>query len=186
MKEATIKRLAPIVASAAALAYTLLPRSLFGYTATQWNPLRRWLLPTLDSLKSEGGNGYAMYALDAGEHAAIVNNPVREVSKAFALADYTRMPLSALKKNHTGDIIEAASWSKRDSLFAERQTHAMLFDLGDGRTAVYAHTEYNAYNPKVAYKHYRGKGQNYDDGVHRATKVLRAEPQIDVLWSADV
>lgn len=169
-----LKRLAPIVAFASALLYLALPHHLFGYEASRWNVLRRTVFPALDGLKRQYTDGYAMYPLSEHEVAGTVDASVRDVGIKLDKAGYTRMPLSALKRDHTNTLVERASWSKRDSLFAPWQTHIMLFEQPDGRTRVYAHYERNAYSPQFAYEHYRGIGMDFEKGKRIAREDLAA------------
>lgn len=170
MSERAYKTLAPLVALTCALFYTLLPSHWFGLRASRWNVLRRSILPALDSHKRDHG-GYAKYPLDEAEHVGDLPVSVEAIGEHLADAGYTRMPLSALKLDHTGEYLEAASWSHRESLFAPHQTHVMLFDT-DEETRVYAHHEYNAYSPQYAYEHYRGIGMDYEKGKTNARAVL--------------
>jgi|AntDeeMetagen285_2_1112576.scaffolds.fasta_scaffold11350_1 hypothetical protein len=169
----TLRTLAPLVAFLAAVAFLVLPRRLFGRRASEWNVLRRRVFPILDSLKRDHTDGYAMYSLDKAELVAEVDASVEAVGAQLAREGYTRMPLSALKRDHTADLIEAASWSTRESLFAPDQTHVMLFETDEG-TRVYAHHERNAYAPRYAYEHYRGIGQDFEKGKRLARADLGA------------
>lgn len=166
-----LRTLAPLIALVSALAYLLLPHQWFGYEASRWNVLRRRVFPTFDQLKRDHTDGYAMYSLPESEYAGTVDASVRDVGIKLDRAGYTRMPLSALKRDHTGDLVERASWSKRESLFAPDQVHVMLFDTGD-HTRVYAHHERNAYSPRYAYEHYTGIGLDAQRGIEEVRRDL--------------
>jgi len=157
--------LAAVVAAVALLAYYYAPGWVFGADARFWNPIRRLLVPVVDQLLDEHGGDldYASYELDNSEHAARVEADVVAVGDALADAGYKRMPLAALKTLPDGRV-EAASWARRPSLLARRQTHVIVFEADNG-VDIYAHGEPNAINPLTAWKHYRGRGYDPAAGV---------------------
>ena len=170
--------LAAVVAAVALLAYYYAPGWVFGADARLWNPIRRLLVPVVDQLLDEHGGDldYASYELDNSEHAARVEADVVAVGDALADAGYKRMPLAALKTLPDGRV-EAASWARRSSLLARRQTHVILFEADNG-VDIYAHEEPNALNPLTAWRHYRGVG--YDPAAGVAT--VRAWLVMSDLW----
>ena len=157
--------LAAVVAAVGLIAYYYAPSWLFGPEARFWNPIRRVLVPIIDRWLADtaGDLDYAAYELDQSEHAGRVEADVVAVGDALADAGYKRMPLAALKTLPDGRV-EAASWARRSSLLARRQTHVILFEA-DGATDIYAHEEPNATNPLTAWKHYRGVGYDPAAGV---------------------
>lgn len=169
-RELPLRVLAPLVALVAALVRVALPSAAYE-TAADWNPLRRLVLPPLDRLKRGHGLGYAAYTIDGAEHAGYVEQSPTEVGEALAANGYTRMPLAALKRTADGRL-EVASWAHRRALFAEEQTHVMLFEAPDGGTDVYAHQEANALAPQVAYEHYRGIGLDPTEGKYQVRRAF--------------
>ena len=172
MKELLLKIFAPLVAILSTTLKMAIPKRLLGYEGWHWNPIRRFLLPPLDRLKRDNGLGYSAYKLDEAEYAGKTSLSPREVGIIIAESGGTRMPLSALKRDPDGDRIEKASWAVRESVDAEYQLHIMLFEREDGGTDVYAHYEKNAYNPNVAYEHYRGVGMDYAKGVEKTRQMI--------------
>jgi len=81
------------------------------------------------------------------------------------------MPLSAWKTLPDGRT-EAGSWARRESLFADRQLHVMLFRTGDGATDVYAHDEYNAFHPAHATKHYHAVEYRPQTGCQQLQELI--------------
>jgi|AntDeeMetagen134_2_1112570.scaffolds.fasta_scaffold16246_1 hypothetical protein len=162
---------APIVAAAGMILwYGYAPRWAKGPRATWWNPLRRLFLPALNRLARRRGFGYASYALSEEEFVETVDASISEVEATLWEFGFTRMPLSALKETPDGRI-EQGSWAYRDGPLADRQLHVMLFEA-DGGVDLYVHDEYNAFNPQVALKHYRGVDLDPQAGKEQLREIL--------------
>lgn len=163
---------APIVATVGVvLLYGILQPTHRGPTATYWNRGRAALLPGLDRLASRLGVGYAAYELSARECAGRIDAPVETVDELLSSHGFERMPLSAWKTLPDGRS-EAASWAKRESPFADRQLHVMLFRTDDGGTDLYAHDEFNAFHPRHATKHYHGVDYDPEAGCRQLRALL--------------
>lgn len=153
---------APIVAVVAAyLVYYVIGRSSLGADADWWETVRRTTLPQLNRLAARNGLGYAAYTLSWDEYVGRLEIPPERVEVLLEEAGFERMPLAAFKYDPVGRP-EVGSWAYRDGhpLTAARQDHVMLFAVGDGErpmaTDLYAHNEFNAFNPAFAVAHYLG------------------------------
>ena len=164
---------AALVAVVALHAYLRSPAWVFGPQARFWNPLRRVFVPLLDRIAREhladatGGEiDFAAYELANSEYVGRVEASVGAFERELYDAGFKRMPLAALKSLDDGRI-EQGSWARRDGLLADRQVHVMLFEspAGESGIDVFAHEEYNALNPAVAWKHYTGERYDPAAGV---------------------
>lgn len=151
---------APAVAVVALVAlYGFCDATHRGPDATYWNRIRRQYLPDLDRLARRLGLGYAAYELTPEEFAGRMDDSIEEVEALLAANGFERMPLSAWKTLPDGRG-EVGSWARRDDPLAERQLHVMLFRGPDGTTELYAHEEFNPFNPRYASKHYHCIGHD--------------------------
>jgi len=163
---------APLVAAVALIAwYGYADDTVRGPRASWWNGLRRLILPLLDRLAREHTIGYAAYDIPEREFVGRVDASIGELEAELWALGFERMPLSAWKTTEDGRQ-ERGSWAYRDGPLAERQLHVMLFDGVDGGVDVYAHDEYNAMNPRVALKHYRGTDLNAEAGRRQFKGIL--------------
>lgn len=148
---------AVVVAIAGAYLMVRLGPKYYGPDADFWELVRRAILPQLNRLARRNGWGYAAYRLTDAEYLGDVGETPDEFEHRLASLGARRMPLAAFKYAPDGRP-EAGSWAYRDWLFATRQVHVITFERDDGGTDVFAHDEYNAYNPLVALLHYEGVG----------------------------
>ncbi|TQQ80913.1 hypothetical protein EGH24_07080 [Halonotius terrestris] len=163
---------APAVAVVALVAlYGFLDSTHRGPDATYWNRVRRQYLPGLDRLARRLGLGYAAYELNAEEFAGRMDESVEDVEALLAANGFERMPLSAWKTLPDGRG-EVGSWARRDSPLAERQLHVMLFRGPDGTTELYAHEEFNPFNPRYASKHYHCIGHDPAAGTEQVAALF--------------
>lgn len=154
---------APLVAIIAVwVLYVRLGRSHLGADDDWWEAIRRLVLPQLNRVARRNGWGYAAYTLTWGEYAGRVHLGEEAFEKNLEALGFERMPLAAFKFDPSGRP-EAGSWAYRDSLFAERQLHVIIFNHGGGAIDIFAHDEYNAFNPATALQHYLGV--DYDPGA---------------------
>lgn len=171
---------APVVALLGLYLYLRLGRAHYGPEADYVEVIRRSVLPQLNRLARRRGWGYTAYRLGRDEFVGYIEDDPEVVEERLHAAGYERMPLAAFKYSPDGRP-EVGSWAWRESLLATRQVHVMLFETGDGEaTEVYAHDEFNAYNPRVALAHYLGLGYVPLGGlaasvVADSPKVVRAE-----------
>ena len=164
---------APLVAAVALIAwYGYADDTVRGPRASWWNGLRRLTLPLLDRLAREHELGYAAYDIPEREFVGTVDASIGELEAELWALGFERMPLSAWKTTEDGRQ-ERGSWAYRDSPLAERQLHVMLFDGVDGGVDVYAHDEFNAFHPRYALKHYRGKDLNAEEGRRQLKKLIQ-------------
>jgi hypothetical protein len=152
-----------------------------------WNAFRRALLSAGDStVRQKTDFALTNAALDE-ELVGRVQLTSSELAHVFEGAGAAQGILSGLKyrppnvnPNKSNQVeFEAGSMvfreSKSDMLpdaLALRQIHVFWFDKGDGTLDVYAHEEYSSLNPLVAWRHYRGVGQDADAGIAKAQAQL--------------
>lgn len=178
---ALVRFSAPLVAAAFLVITSLRARySTRGPSAEFWERLRRRYLPTLDSLARSLDLGYAAYELDPREYAGTLEADPEAAERLLYRNGFRRNPFAAFKTLPDGRR-EYGSWSFRASLLARRQVHVMLFERRDGGTDVYAHAEYSAINPFVAFRHYEGYGYDPTRGQARVHDLLPADA-----WSTTV
>lgn len=164
---------APIVAVGAAfILYVLIGRSNLLADADWWETARRRVLPQLNRFARRNGLGYAAYELSEREFAGRLEIDPEETETVLEALGFARMPLAAFKYAPDGRS-EVGSWAKRDGLFARRQLHVMLFEADDAGTDLYAHDEYNAFNPATAAQHYLGISYDPTAGVERVRTLIR-------------
>jgi len=164
---------APLVAAAGLILwYGYVDDNVRGPRASWWNGIRRLLLPLLDELARRHELGYAAYDLGEEEFVTTVDASIAEVEAELWDIGFERMPLSAFKTTADGRP-ERGSWAHRDGPLAERQLHVMLFDGVDGGVDLYAHDEYNAFHPRYALKHYRGKDLDVKVGERKLREMLQ-------------
>lgn len=163
---------APIVATfGVVVLYGILQPTHRGPTATYWNRGREALLPGLDRLARRLRLGYAAYEVNPREYAGRIDASVETTGELLAAHGFERMPLSAWKTLSDGRS-EAASWARRDGLFADRQLHVMLFRTDEGATDCYVHDEFNAFHPRHATKHYHGVDYDPQEGCRQFRELL--------------
>ena len=176
----TVQLAASLVSLAALLAFVRTlqgprTREWLGPAADFWELVRRLLLPVLDRVARRRlpGDHYAAYELPLREVVGTIDATPEQVEQLLWDAGATRMPLAALKTLRFEDIeaVEVGSWAFRDSLFARRQVHVMLFAM-DGQTVVAAHAEASALNPWTALDHYRGVGLSAEAGAREVRRRL--------------
>lgn len=150
---------APIIAALGLLVYLRLGKRHYGPDADYWEILRRSLLPQLNRLAKRNGWGYAAYTLSEDEHLGRTDEDVEAFEHRLHDLGFKRMPIAAYKYTEDGRG-EIGSWAYRDSLLTTHQTHLILFHRDDDKPGVdvYGHSEYNAYNPMTAHRHYIGTG----------------------------
>lgn len=155
---------APVVAAAFLLLATLRDGlGSAGPAAEYWERLRGRVLPGLDDLARRLDLGYAAYELGPREYAGTLDVEPEAAERLLYRNGFRRNPFAAYKTLPDGRE-EVGSWSYRSSRLARRQVHVMLFDRDGQGTDVYAHSEYSAINPLVAYRHYTGQGYSPPKG----------------------
>lgn len=163
---------APVVAGTFYLLATIRSRvGNNGPLAEYWPRLRAEALPILDDLARWLGLGYAAYELSPREYAGTLDLQPEAAERLLYQHGFRRNPFAAYKTLPDGRT-EVGSWAFRPSLLARRQVHVMLFDRDGPGTDVYAHTEYSAINPLVAYAHYIGRGYSPAKGQARVHDLL--------------
>lgn len=162
---------APIVSLISVTLYSTLDSSHLGIEATHWHRIRQRWLPLVDSIVSRYGIGYTTYELDDQEFVGRVDMPVERVEMLLADKGFERMPLSAWKTLDDGRS-EDGSWCIREHPLAERQLHVILFQSNNGMTDLYAHEEYNPFNPRYATKHYNCIGYDPESGKQKIKEIL--------------
>lgn len=163
---------APIVAAVGAFVlHVIIGRSNLGADADWWEDVRRGVLPQLNRFARRNGLGYAAYDLDEREFAGSLALEPEETELVLQALGFTRMPLAAFKYAPDGRP-EIGSWARRDRLVAKRQLHVMLFEGEEGQTDLYAHDEYNAFNPATSTLHYLGIGYDPAEGVRQLRELI--------------
>lgn len=66
----------------------------------------------------------------------------------------------------------AGSWARRDSLWAARQVHVMLFSLPREGVDIYTYEEVSSINPRLAGAHFTGHSMQVATGVERTRNLL--------------
>lgn len=153
---------APVVAAVAYAAVRRAGRRYFGPDDDWWENVRRDVLVPLNRFSTARGWGRAAYTLSRDEYAGRTTADPERVEDVLSDAGFTRMPLAAFKHDPNGRA-EVGSWAYRKRILSVRQVHVILFEYHGG-TLVYAHREFNAYNPGVALAHYLGIGYDPDAG----------------------
>lgn len=98
-----------------------------------------------------------------GEYAGTLHRSLAETERLLWRYGFRRNPMSRLKIRDGAP--EIGSWVYRESPFADRQLHVMLFPgAGDG-VDIYAHTEPSSVHPLVGNDHFTGQRQNVAAGV---------------------
>lgn len=164
---------APIIAIVAGYAlYFKLGRSNLGADDDWWEGIRRGVLPQLNRFARRRGFGYAAYHLSPAEYAGRLELPAERVERLLEDTGFERMPLAAFKYA-PDDRPEVGSWAFREEgpLIAGRQDHVMLFEA-EGATDLFAHNEFNAFNPFTATLHYLGIDIDVALGVSRVRQRL--------------
>ena len=129
-----------------------------------WEPLRRAVSRALGAVLDQRAGPRP---ITEGEYAGTYRADLAEFERRLWAEGFVRNPFSRLKLRD-GDP-ELASWVARDSPFADRQLHLMLFP-GDDGVDVYAHEELSSVNPLLGPAHFDGADQRVALGVTRVRK----------------
>lgn len=176
--------LAPLVSAfVVTILYHYLGKEYLGADENEfWNKLRRGVLAPLDDTVRKKTSFALTNNPHEGERVGTFDLTSQELAGTLGEGGYLQGVLSGLKTREISGLTdhEAGSMVLRESksslipdALAIHQNHVFWFENDDGTLDVYAHYEYSALNPLVAWKHYRAVGQDYAEGVKRAEKVLR-------------
>lgn len=105
-----------------------------------------------------------------GEYVGRYEGSVSDLEALLWQRGFRRNPL-ARPKTRNG-VPEAGSWAKRNSPWAARQVHVMLFSLPQEGVDIYAHEEVSSVNPRLAAAHFTGHSMQVATGVERMRKLL--------------
>lgn len=132
-----------------------------GHRQSFWVPLRRHAWPVVDCLLAPWG-GYATGTTRPESYVGTVQVDTDRFERLLHYElDFIRNPIAAFKQRTSG-APSGGSWVWRESLFAHRQLHVVLFPVDDG-TAVYAHWEYSWLRHPI--RHYRIEELDASGGV---------------------
>ena len=151
------------------LTYGVPTRCNVGPEGRWWETVRRHL-STAGGLVDER---LGPRPITAAEYAGTLDMPPALAEELLWERGFVRNPFARLKV--LDGSREYGSWVYRESWFAFRQLHLMLFPGDDWRTDVYAHEEASSVNPLVGTDHFNGDEQNVAEGVAWARVVLPLE-----------
>lgn len=177
--------LVTILAPLIALGFTYLVfqkggKALLGPEFSFWNPLRRALIPVLDT-QFGGRFGKIETSVRETEYAATIHAPLDEIESWLAEDGAYRLPLASVASTPDGRT-ETSSWTWHKA-WSRRQLHPRTFVAHPDRerdgvlsSDVYVHEEPAAAHPFTAAKHYRGEDINHALGVDMFLEKLRESP----------
>ena len=135
-------------------------------------PLRRSVLPPIDSIKERLFGGFAISHSTEDEYAMTVYCSEGEFADVIEELGFSRSLFSALKVRFDGNV-EDGSWVRRGSLLADDQLHLVTHQREDTEAIdVYAHAEDSKITHPV--KHYRTVNYDAEAGVDQCRETLEA------------
>ena len=177
--------LAPLISAVGVtLLYHYIGRDYLGAAENEyWNSFRRVVLGSFDQYVRDNSAFALTNSAKATEFVGTINGTSQDAARLFEDAGYVQGVLSGLKVRGRpeGDQFESGSMVYRESrsdlvpdALAVYQNHVFWFDNGRGGMDVYAHHEYSAANPFVAWQHYRAVGQDAAKGKSLVAPLLAA------------
>lgn len=141
------------------------------------NKTRRLVWPLFDSLFSTVSDAYALTRSTEDEYVGTVLESQETLEKRLPPMGFQRTPVSSLKIRFDGNVSDG-SWVYRHSLFADRQLHVVLHELGDSPGVdVYAHVEDNWIRHPLG--HIRRSHYDAGRGVRSVRKLFDAQTSAD-------